>query len=80
MTASIATLLEDALREIAGPGARPASMTLDYGSAGGDLTCRAWIERATRSLVFAQAEARNAAGELAGAASAVFRRDVAEAA
>lgn len=79
MTASIATLLEDALRDVAGPAASPTSMTLDYGSAVGDLTCRAWVERATRSLMFVQAEARNADGALAAAASAVFRRDAGEA-
>ena len=45
----------------------------------GDLTCRAWIERATRSLMFVQAEARNGEGALAAAASAVFRRDAGEA-
>jgi len=37
-------------------------------------TSRAWIERSTRSLVFAQAEARTEDGNLVAAASAVFRR------
>jgi hypothetical protein len=78
MTASTAALLEDALREIAGPAAEPASLIIDYGPAaraparsGG---VKAWVERSTRSLVFAQAEARSADGVLVAAASAVFRR------
>ena len=74
MTASVAALLEDALRQIAGPDAEPTSMTLDYGAAAGPGSARAWIERSTRSLVFAQAEARTEDGNLVAAASAVFRR------
>jgi hypothetical protein len=38
------------------------------------LQPKAWIERATRSLVFAQGELRGADGRLAASASAVFRR------
>lgn len=79
MTTSTAALLEDALRQIAGPDAEPTSMTVDYGAATAGplstpLSAKAWIERSTRSLVFAQAEARTADGSLAAAASAVFRR------
>ena len=74
MTASTATLLEAALRDVAGPDARPASMTLDYGAAAGPGVARAWVERSTRSLVFAQAEARTDDGALVAVASAVFRR------
>lgn len=80
MTASIAAQLEDVLREIAGPDAQPASMTVDYGEAVAPevlntaLNGKAWIERSTRSLVFAQAELRTEDGNLAAAASAVFRR------
>jgi acyl-coenzyme A thioesterase PaaI-like protein len=74
MTTSAAALLEDALRQIAGPDAKPTSMTLDYGAAPGPGVARAWIERSTRSLVFAQAEARTEDGNLVAAASAVFRR------
>lgn len=75
MTQSIAALLEDALKEAAGPDAAPVSLTVDYGQGeGGELALRGWIERATRSLVFAQAEARTPGGALAGAASGVFRR------
>lgn len=76
MTVSTTALLEDALRRIAGPDALPASITIDYGAPAGEAAsdARAWIERATRSLVFAQAELRAADGELVAAASAVFRR------
>ena len=79
MTASTAALLEDALRKIAGPDAEPTSMTVDYGAAPRSpmmeaSTSKAWIERSTRSLVFAQAEPRTEDGNLVAAASAVFRR------
>ncbi|MFZ0269409.1 hypothetical protein [Caulobacter sp.] len=79
MTASLAALLEDDLRKIAGPDAEPTSMTVDYGAAvsslkGGVHASKAWIERSTRSLVFVQAEARAEDGTLVAAASAVFRR------
>jgi acyl-coenzyme A thioesterase PaaI-like protein len=74
MTASPAALLEDALRDIAGPDAAPTSITIDYGVAARPDGVRAWIERSTRSLVFAQAEVRAADGALVAAASAVFRR------
>ena len=74
MTASTAALLEDALREIAGPGAEPTSLIVDYGPAAVPCGAKAWVERATRTLVFAQAEARSADGALVAAASAVFRR------
>ena len=74
MTTSAAALLEDALRQIAGPDAEPTSMTLDYGAAAGPGVAKAWIERSTRSLVFAQAEARTEDGNQVAAASAVFRR------
>ena len=79
MTLSVAALLEDALREIAGADAAPTSMTVDYGAGAGasdaaSPQARAWIERSTRSLVFAQAEARAADGGVVAIASAVFRR------
>ena len=74
MTTSTAALLEDALRQIAGPDAEPTSMTVDYGASAEASTSKAWIERSTRSLVFAQAEARAEDGNLVAAASAVFRR------
>lgn len=79
MTTSTAALLEDALRQIAGSDAEPTSMTVDYGAARPSATDKplagkAWIERSTRSLIFAQAEARTEDGNLVAAASAVFRR------
>ncbi|WP_426043625.1 hypothetical protein [Caulobacter sp. DWR3-1-2] len=79
MTVSTAALLEDALREIAGPATLPTSITIDYAGlpqvdALGLPSSKAWIERSTRSLIFAQAEVRAADGALVAAASAVFRR------
>lgn len=80
MTQPLIVQLEDALRQAAGVDAAPVSVTIDYagqdgaGLGGAGLSARGWIERATRSLVFAQAEARAADGTLAGAASGVFRR------
>jgi acyl-coenzyme A thioesterase PaaI-like protein len=79
MTASTAALLEGALRRIAGPDALPTSITVDYGARAHEASlatpdAKAWIERSTRSLVFAQAEIRADDGELVAAASAVFRR------
>jgi hypothetical protein len=74
MTASIAAQLEDALRDLAGADAHPTSITIDYGAAALTVDTKAWIERATRSLVFAQAEARAADGALVASASGVFRR------
>jgi hypothetical protein len=49
-------------------------MTVDYGASAEASTSKAWIERSTRSLVFAQAEARTEDGNLVATASAVFRR------
>lgn len=76
MDTSLAAQLETVLRKAAGEGVALASMTVDYGSgaATADLEPRAWVERATRSLVFAQGELRRADGALAASASAVFRR------
>lgn len=74
MSTSTAALLEDALRQIAGVDTQPTSMTIDYGATAKAATSKAWIERSTRSLVFAQAEARTEDGNLVAAASAVFRR------
>ncbi|MDG2528385.1 hypothetical protein [Caulobacter endophyticus] len=76
MTQPLTLQLEDALRQAAGADTAPVSLTIDYAGADAeaDLSARGWIERATRSLVFAQAEARTADGILAGAASGVFRR------
>jgi len=75
MTQPLTAQLEEALRRAAGADAAPVSVTIDYAGQGqAGESARGWVERATRSLVFAQAEARGADGSLAGAASAVFRR------
>ncbi len=76
MSTPLVTQLEAALRDVAGVEARPSSLTIDYGSDGvdDDLAVRAWVERSTRSLVFAQSEARRRNGTVAATASAVFRR------
>ena len=76
MSTTLAAQLEAALRDVAGGQARPSSLTVDYGPDGEDdgAAVRAWVERSTRSLVFAQAEVRRRNGTLAAAASAVFRR------
>ena len=51
-------------------------MTVDYAGGAGEegLEPKAWVERGTRSLVFAQGELRRPDGALAASASAVFRR------
>jgi acyl-coenzyme A thioesterase PaaI-like protein len=76
MDTSLAAQLESVLRKAAGEGTALASMTVDYGAGPdeSDLAPKAWVERATRSLVFAQGELRRADGGLAASASAVFRR------
>ncbi|MGH1558340.1 hypothetical protein ACRAWD_12280 [Caulobacter segnis] len=76
MDTSLAAQLETVLRKAAGEGTALASMTVDYAADAGadDLEPKGWIERATRSLVFAQGELRRADGALAASASAVFRR------
>ena len=76
MDKSLAAQLETVLRKAAGDGTALASMAVDYaGEAGGGvLEPKAWVERATRSLVFAQGELRRPDGALAASASAVFRR------
>lgn len=76
MDTSLSAQLETVLRKAAGEGTALASMTVDYGAQAhtDDLAPKAWVERATRSLVFAQAELRRPDGALAASASAVFRR------
>jgi acyl-coenzyme A thioesterase PaaI-like protein len=73
---ALAGALEAALLRVADDG-RPmtiASLAVDYAApAGASITVDAGIDRATRSLVFARAEARNAAGAIAATASAVLR-------
>ncbi|MFN3512293.1 MAG: hypothetical protein ACK41C_04560 [Phenylobacterium sp.] len=75
--AAAARLLEPLLAEAAGEGARPVSLTLDYGPAadpGAAVALEAWIERATRTLVFAGARILDAEGAVLAAGSAIFRR------
>lgn len=76
MDTSLAAQLESVLRKAAGEEASLTSMMVDYGAGGvsGDLEPKGWVERATRSLVFVQAELRRADGGLAASASAIFRR------
>jgi acyl-coenzyme A thioesterase PaaI-like protein len=76
--AAAATLLEPLLASAAGVGAEPVSLTLDYGrtpAAGDPVVVEAWVDRATRTLVFAHARLTTATGDLAASGSAVFRRD-----
>ena len=74
----MAALVERALLEAAGSGFVPTSLSLDYAApvpAGETLEVKAWVDRATRTVVFAQAEARRASDvTLAAVASGVFRR------
>lgn len=76
MDTSLSAQLETALRDIAGEGAALTSLTIDFaaGLEEAALEPKVWIERATRSLVFAQGELRRPNGSLAASASAVFRR------
>lgn len=77
--AAAAVLLEPVLAEVAGPGAELVSLTLDYGAAlpaGGTVRVEASLDRATRTLVFAQARLVAEPGEtLLATGSAVFRRE-----
>ena len=76
MDTSLAAQLESVLRKAAGEGTSLTSMTVDYGSGelAADLEAKAWVERATRSLVFVQAELRRADGGLAASGSAICSR------
>lgn len=76
MDTNLSAQLETALREVAGDAAALTSLTIDFAAGGGEgaLEPKAWVERATRSLVFAQGELRRPNGTLAASASAVFRR------
>lgn len=80
--AAAAALLEPAVAEAAGAGVTPVSLTLDYGAAaaaGDDVTVEAWVDRATRTLVFAHGRLLSRAdGGLVATASAVFRRAVSD--
>lgn len=77
--AAAAVLLEPLLDEAAGPAQR-VSLTLDYGTpaaAGEAVRVEAWIDRATRTLVFAHARLLRASDlALVASGSAVFSRGV----
>jgi len=78
--AACAALLEPALARASGEDVAAVSLTLDYGApvaAGEEVTVEAWIDRATRTLVFAHGRVVKADGALAASGSAVFRRAVA---
>lgn len=76
--AAAAALVEGPLAEAAGPGAWPVSLTLDYGAPltpGEAVRIEAAVDRATRTLVFANARVLRAGdGTLLATASAVFGR------
>jgi len=78
--AAVAMLLQPVLAEAVGAGAQSVSLTLDYGAplnAGQAVSVEAWIDRATRTLVFAHARILDRTGALAASGSAVFRREAA---
>jgi hypothetical protein len=80
--AAVAMLLQPVLAEAVGAEALPVSLTLDYGvdlDAGEAVSLEAWVDRATRTLVFAHARILNRSGGLAASGSAVFRREAAPA-
>jgi acyl-coenzyme A thioesterase PaaI-like protein len=75
--AAAAILLQPLLAEAAGADALAVSLTLDYGvpaPAGAAVALEAWVDRATRTLVFAHGRLLTPAGEVAASGSAVFRR------
>lgn len=80
---AVAMLLQPILAEAVGAGAEPVSLTVDYGArlaAGDSVTVEAWVDRATRTLVFAHARIVTGSGALGASGSAVFRRELAPAA
>ena len=75
--AAAAILLQPLLAQAAGADAHPVSLTLDYGAPvapGAAVALEAWVDRATRTLVFAHGRLLTASGEVAASGSAVFRR------
>jgi hypothetical protein len=76
--AAVAMLLQPVLAEVVGAGGQSVSLTLDYGAplkSGEAVSLEAWIDRATRTLVFAHARILTRSGALAASGSAVFRRE-----
>lgn len=75
--AAAASLIEPLLTEVAGPGAEPVSLTLDYGAPaapGVAVTVEANVDRATRTLVFAYGRLLSQDGSVLATGSAVFRK------
>ncbi len=76
--AAVSMLLQPILSQAAGEGAEPVSLTVDYGAAvaaGEPVKVEAWVDRATRTLVFAHARIFAGSGVMAASGSAVFRRE-----
>ena len=79
--AGVAALVQSRLSDAAGAGARPVSLSLDFGPACGaapEGRLEAWIDRQTRSLAFVRARLEAADGRMIAAGSAVFARPPAE--
>ena len=75
--AVLAAAMEPALLEAAGPDATCVSVSLEFAKsphAGAVMKVEAWVERSTRTLVFAAAEAHTD-GHATGTASAIFSRE-----
>jgi acyl-coenzyme A thioesterase PaaI-like protein len=75
--APLSVLMDPMMAEVAGPGAEPVSVSIDYGPAvtpGQALTLEGWVDRATRTIVFARGRALTGDGGVAAQISAVFRR------
>ena len=73
---ALAMAVEPALLEAAGPDVSCVSISLEFARTperGALLHVEAWVERATRTLVFVAAEAK-ADGQSTGSASAIFSR------
>lgn len=72
-----AVLLQPLLAQVAGDGSFPVSLALDFSAAlieGQSVSVEAWIDRATRSLIFAHGRVLSVSGELIVSGSAIFRR------
>lgn len=75
--APAAGLLEPALAQVAGEGAEPVSLAIDYGvsaAPGSPVNVEAGVERATRTLVFAYGRVLAQDGAVVATGAAVFRR------
>ena len=74
-----AVLLQPLLAQAVGPGSLPVSLTLDFSVAliaGQAVSVEAWVDRATRSLIFAHGRVLARSGDLIASGSAIFRRAV----